>query len=70
MAVDLEAAVTMVAALVVDIMAEALVDIDPVDSVVPDPEDLDITPIIPPWADGIGTDPGGTMAVVEVALGG
>ena len=61
MAVDLEAAVTTVAAaLAAGIMAAA--------SAAPDPADLVIIPIMPLWADGIGTD-AGTMAAVAVWVG-
>lgn len=55
---DLEAAVTTVA---------ALEDRDPAALVGPDPEDSDPGLIIPLWADGIGTGPGVTMAAVAVA---
>lgn len=57
MAEDLEAAVTTVA-------AASAAGRDPVALVGPDPADLDIIPIIPLWADGIGTGPGVTMAAV------
>lgn len=70
MAVDLEAAVTTVAAaLAVGTDPAASEDRGPVDSAGQDPADLDTIPIIPRWADGIGMDLGGTMLAVAAWAG-